>query len=229
MTSRSHKVEKAHSREKEYVSQRGSFEIFDNPPINRLYTWHDADLDHVADGWDIGVLGEKHDDATVRKKLGEMIGALAGGMVTTGLFCQGGRDPTTHHQLQPNGMSIGHVWIGPNFPLFRHGHPAHGDCLYFVMAGELIMGKRHLGPGSGFFLPNGMPYKYTGGPDGAELLEIRAGTGDADAPGLTLHEQSMESIQRIIDSANEHRDEWEAPERIGDTALRGTEKASESG
>ena len=89
------------------------------------------------------------------------------------------------------------------------------------------MGRRRLGPGSGFFLPNGMPYKYSGGPDGCELLEIRIGTGEPGA-GMVFHERSLDSIQRIIDQANEHRDEWHAPEKMGDTALRRAKKASES-
>ena len=57
-------------------------------------------------------------------------------------------------------MNLVHVWFGPNLPLFRHSHPRYGDCLYYVVAGEIILGRRHLGPGSGFFVPNGMPYKY---------------------------------------------------------------------
>ena len=120
-------------------------------------------------------------------------------------------------------MSLVHVWVGPNFPLFRHSHPKYGDCLYYVVAGEVILGRRRLGPGSGFFVPNGMPYKYTAGPAGVEVLEFRAGGGEPSAPGMKLDEHSLDSIQNIIDGANEHVDEGQVPERIGDTALRQAE------
>ena len=65
-----------------------------------------------------------------------------------------------------------------------------------------------------------MPYKYTAGPAGVEVLEFRAGGGEAGAPGMKLDEHSLDSIQRIIDRADEHRDTWKLPEHIGDTALR---------
>ena len=210
--------------QKRYVSERGPFEILANPPMSTGYTWEGVDAEKAVAGWEIGRLAEKHGEATVRKKLAEMLEALAGGMVITGLFCQGDRDSKTMRQLNPSGMSLSHTWIGPHFPLFSHSHPAHGDCLYLVVAGELVMGRRHLRPGSGFFLPNGHPYKYSGGPDGAEYLEIRAGPGVEGAPGMAIHEHSLDSIQRIIDQANAHRHEWHAPERIGGTALRQAEK-----
>jgi len=166
-------------------------------------------VDKAADGFEYSALAEKYGEEPVRQKIGEMVQAFSPGASTTPLFAQ----------RTPNGMSLIHVWFGPNFPLFRHSHPRYGDCLYYVVAGEITMGKRRLGPGSGFFVPNGMPYKYTAGPDGVELLEFRAGGGEEGAPGMKLDEHSLDSIQRIIDGANAHRDEWQAPQRVGDTAL----------
>jgi hypothetical protein len=211
-----------------YVSIRGDegFEIFANPPISDRHTWEGSDLDHVADGWDIVPLAEKHGEKPVRKKIGEMIKALAGGMVVTGLFCQGGRDPNDiRRQLNPNGMSLSHVWVGPYYPVFRHGHPATGDCLYCVVAGELIMGRKRLGPGSSFLLPKGHPYKYSGGPDGCELIEIRSGMGEGGS-GMTFRETSLDAVQRVINTADEHREAWEHPKKIGDTAQRQTQRMS---
>ena len=40
---------------------------------------------------------------------------------------------------------------------------------------------------------------------------------------MKLDEHSLDSIQHIIDRSNEHVDEWQVPERIGDTALRQAE------
>jgi hypothetical protein len=56
-----------------------------------------------------------------------------------------------------------------------------------------------------------------------ELLEFRAGGGEPGTPGMKLDEHSLDAMQRVIDRANEHRDSWQAPENIGDTAFRQAE------
>lgn len=196
-----------------YVSERGPFAIWENPDLRPTFPPEAIDIDKVANGFEYGALAEEYGDEPVRRKIGEMIKSYGHGTVTTPLFGQGG----------PNGMSLVHVWFGPNLPLFRHSHPRYGDCLYYVVAGEIILGRRRLGPGSGFFVPNGMPYKYSAGPAGVEVLEFRAGGGEADAPGMKLDEHSLDSLQRIIDGARANQDTWQRPERIGDTALRQAE------
>lgn len=195
---------------KRYVSERGPFEIWENPTIHPSFPPEAINVDKTADGFEYGALAEKYGEQPVRAKIGEMIKSYAHGTSTTSLFGQSG----------PNGMSLVHVWFGPNLPLFRHSHPRYGDCLYYVVAGEIVMGKRRLGPGSGFFVPNGHPYKYNAGPAGVEVLEFRAGGGEAEAPGMKLDEHSLDAMQRIIDGANAESDQWELPEKIGDTALR---------
>ena len=199
---------------KRYVSERGPFEMVANPPINTRTSWKNVDVERAMEAWGMDGLVEKYGEETVREKLTEIFKSLDGGMVVTRLFGLPRSERTSDE------MSIVHIWIGSHFPLFRHGHPAAGDCLYFVIAGDLVMGTRHLGPGSGFFLPDGMPYKYSGGPNGAELIEIRAGAGKPGTPGMVFGERTLESIQQIIDTANQHRHEWQPPEKIGDTALR---------
>ena len=190
-------------------SERGPFAIWENPEMGQAYELDQALAEQVAGGFDISGLAEKFGEAPAREKLVDMLKALGPGVSTTMLFSQPG----------PNGMSLAHVWFGADFPLFRHSHPRFGDCLYYVIAGEIIVGRRHLGPGSGFFVPNGMPYKYTAGPAGVELLEFRAGGGDAEAPGMKFDELSLDSVQKLIDLANEARPGWKRPEKIGDTAL----------
>jgi hypothetical protein len=69
------------------------------------------------------------------------------------------------------GISLTYVWFKSGFPLPRHSHNA--DCLYYIVAGSLKMGAEDLGPGDGFFLGSDVPYAYTPGPDGLELLEFR--------------------------------------------------------
>ena len=125
--------------------------------------------------------------------------ALAGGLTSTSLFAQ--RDT-------PGGMTLSHVWMGANFLIYRHSHPRGGDCLYYVVAGEVSLGRRKLRAGSTVFLPSGMPYKFRAGPAGAEVLEFRAGGGDPNAPGLKLEEHSLDSLQNLIDEGKAHRHEW---------------------
>ena len=190
-------------------SERGPFAIWENPEMGQAYDLPQELAEQVAEGFDISALAEKFGAAPAREKLVDMLKAMGPGVSTTMLFSQSG----------PNGMSLAHVWFGADFPLFRHSHPRFGDCLYYVIAGEIIVGRRRLGPGSGLFVPNGMPYKYTAGPAGVELLEFRAGGGDAEAPGMKFDEHSLDAVQHLIDRANEARPAWKRPERIGDTAL----------
>ena len=69
------------------------------------------------------------------------------------------------------GMSLSHAWFRSGFPLPRHSHDA--DCLYFVLAGSLRLGSEELGAGDGFFVGADVPYTYTPGPQGVEVLEFR--------------------------------------------------------
>ena len=193
-----------------FVSERGPFEINANPTINPPISRERIKPEKSADGFAHETLTEKYGSDAARAKIGEMVKAFIPGTSTTSLIAQKGTD----------GMNLVHVWFGPNFPLFRHSHPRYGDCLYYVIAGEIKMGKRTLGAGSTFFLPNGQPYKYTAGPAGVELLEFRAGGGDPQAPGMKLDEVSFESMQTIIDGAYASEGEWKVPEKMGDTAIR---------
>jgi mannose-6-phosphate isomerase-like protein (cupin superfamily) len=70
-----------------------------------------------------------------------------------------------------NGFSVVHAWFGENFPLPRHTHS--GDCMYYVLKGELRMGAKTVKAGSGFFVPGDRPYTYRAGPGGVEVLEFR--------------------------------------------------------
>ena len=205
--------EQTEQDKKRYVSERGPFEIWENPSIWPTFSPEMIDPDQAAAVFEYSPLAEKYGEETVRQKIGEIVKSYGYGTSTTPLFEQKG----------PNGMTLVHVWFGPNFPLYRHSHPGLGDCLYYVVAGEVILGRRRLGAGSGFFVPNGMPYTYTAGPAGVEVLEFRAGGGEPDAPGMRLDEHSLDAMQRIIDSATENQPNWRRPKRIGDTAFRQAE------
>lgn len=72
------------------------------------------------------------------------------------------------------GMSLARVWFKSGYPLPRHSHDC--ACLYYILAGELVLGTERLGPGDGFFVEAGVPYAYFAGEAGVELLEFRAQT-----------------------------------------------------
>ena len=75
---------------------------------------------------------------------------------------------------QKDGFSIIHLWVKPGYPLPRHSHDS--DCLYYVVGGAIIMGTETLRASDGFFVPKDTYYVYVGGPEGAELIEVRFGT-----------------------------------------------------
>jgi quercetin dioxygenase-like cupin family protein len=73
-----------------------------------------------------------------------------------------------------SGMSLTYVWFKSGYLLPRHSHDT--DCLYFVMAGELQLGKQVLRKGDGMFIPANAGYTYQAGPQGVEVLEFRSAT-----------------------------------------------------
>ena len=193
-----------------YVSERGPFEINANPRVVQPDPDVEVTEDAAAAYFEHGALAEKYGEQATRGKLVDLIKAMLPGASTTMLL----------HQDGPDGMSLAHVWFGPNFELFRHSHPRYGDALYYVVAGEITMGRKKLGVGSTIFLPNGHPYKYTAGPAGVEILEFRAGGGVAEAPGMCMNELSLDAIDKLIDGYKTNKHLWQAPENIGDVAFR---------
>ncbi len=203
---------------RKYVSQRGPFKLNANPEFAVPDTQSPIDEDAIAARFEYGALAEKYGEEAARKKIVEMTDAYRGGATSTMLFSQEGE----------NGMSLAHIWFGPNFELFRHSHPAHGDCLYIVIAGEIAMGSRKLGPGSTLFIPIGQPYKYTSGPAGVELLEFRAGGGVSGVKDIFIDERSLDAIDKLIDGYRENRPKWQAPRKFGEVAFMARERESGS-
>ncbi|MFT3966246.1 MAG: cupin domain-containing protein [Sphingobium sp.] len=69
------------------------------------------------------------------------------------------------------GISLAYAWFKSGFPLPRHSH--NSDCLYYIVGGSLRLGTEELKTGDGFFVGADVPYAYTPGPDGVEVLEFR--------------------------------------------------------
>lgn len=72
------------------------------------------------------------------------------------------------------GMSLIYLWFKSGYVLPPHSHD--GDCLYYVIAGELHMGSHVLRKGDGMRIPAGHAYTYEAGPEGVEVLEFRNAT-----------------------------------------------------
>ena len=102
---------------------------------------------------------------------------------------------------EEGGMSLVLAKFGAHFHLPRHSHSV--DCLYYVLAGELHMGRRVVKAGDGFFVPAHAPYGYVAGPEGVEVLEFRA----ASAYDSQIHE-SPAGWARILDAVRTHRAAW---------------------
>lgn len=79
---------------------------------------------------------------------------------------------TLYEQSDGNGMSLVWSWFGPGYALPRHSHSA--DCLYYVLKGDVKLGRRTIAAGGGFFVPCDAPYAYSAGDDGVEVLEFRS-------------------------------------------------------
>lgn len=89
---------------------------------------------------------------------------------------QAGVDAGANNELifSASGMSLAKVWFKSGYPLPRHSQDC--ACLYYITAGSLRLGTEELTAGDGFFVGADVPYTYTAGPHGVELLEFRAAT-----------------------------------------------------
>jgi hypothetical protein len=139
---------------------------------------------------DDGIMSPPDLDESIRTNLD--LTPLAAGSKVTVLFKGDG----------PDGMSLVHAWFGPNYRLPRHTHSA--DCLYFVVAGEAVMGNRVVKAGDGFFVKADQPYAYSAGPDGIQILEFRSATGF----DMKVLDQTVARWQPIVDVARANHEKW---------------------
>jgi quercetin dioxygenase-like cupin family protein len=98
------------------------------------------------------------------------------------------------------GVSLTKVWFKSGFPLPLHSHS--GDCLYYIIAGSIKMGTEELGPGDGFFVGNDVPYTYTAGPEGVEVLEFR-NTNDLNIRFMARNKAFWEKAGKKISDKRE--------------------------
>jgi hypothetical protein len=82
-----------------------------------------------------------------------------------------GKGHFTRVLFSAGGMSLAYAWFKSGFPLPRHSH--NSDCLYYIVGGSLRLGTEELKTGDGFFIGTDVPYTYTPGENGVEVLEFR--------------------------------------------------------
>ena len=100
------------------------------------------------------------------------------------------------------GFSLIRGRFKPGYRLPRHSHSA--DCLYYVVSGQAIMGKRVIEAGSGFFVKAHAPYAYQAGPAGVEVLEFRAATSF----DMRIFDQTPAAWRPIVAAAVENQERW---------------------
>jgi hypothetical protein len=83
-----------------------------------------------------------------------------------------GPDLVTRTLVNSPELSVYHETAKPEEQVKPHRHGTHQ--LNYVLRGELIFGRRRVGPGMGFFTPD-LLYSWRAGEDGAEWIEIHAG------------------------------------------------------
>lgn len=128
---------------------RADFRIFTGEPV--------VDLSQIMDF-------PGYPEQVVNSIPPEEFALMSGGALTEVMFCHD----------DPDGYSLAKVALAADMILPAHTHNV--DCLYYVLAGELRLGRRPLGPGAGFYVPRGSRYGYRAGPEGTTVLEFRHAT-----------------------------------------------------
>lgn len=104
-------------------------------------------------------------------------------------------------------MSLARAWFKSGFPLPLHTHDS--DCLYYIVAGSVRMGSETLEAGDGFFVGAEVPYTYTAGPEGVEILEFRS----TDRFNIRVKDKPAASWEKMVDVLRDGAARWadEAP------------------
>src|SRR4051794_17608671 len=77
-----------------------------------------------------------------------------------------------HHPGGPDSLQLFELDMDPDLRLAPHAHES--DEIIAVVAGELHVGRRVLGPGTSIFVPGHTLYTVKAGPEGCRFLNFRA-------------------------------------------------------
>lgn len=100
------------------------------------------------------------------------------------------------------GMSLARLWVKSGFALPLHTHDC--DCLYYIVAGSIQMGTEKLVAGDGFYVGSEVPYAYTAGPEGAEVLEFRT----ADTFNIRVKDKPVVAWEKTAANMIDSRERW---------------------
>jgi hypothetical protein len=117
------------------------------------------------------------------------------------------RGSQTLSLFRSHGMSLTYVWFRSGFPVFHHSHNV--DCLYYITNGSLQLGTQRLGVGDGFFVGSDVPYAYTAGAEGVELIEFRK----AESFDIKTSAKSDAYWESIMDKIASRRAFWADEQR----------------
>jgi quercetin dioxygenase-like cupin family protein len=136
---------------------------------------------------------------TSDQTLAETVGELSQAMIDEGML-----DGSYLSVLfrRSGGFSLTHVWFKSGFPLPSHSHST--PCLYYILAGSLIVGTQELGPGDGFYIAPNTPYIYVPGPKGVELLEFR----DSDSFDIKVRDRNPKWWVKALERLKVSRKNW---------------------
>ena len=126
-------------------------------------------------------------------------------VIAEGLSCYGKADhggAVVKMLYDRPGFSLTHVWFKSGYPLALHSH--NSDCLYYIISGTVRMGTEELGPGDGFFVGEDVPYTYTPGPEGVEVLEFR----DTDDFNIEFMTKTAKAWARIAERVQDRQSAW---------------------
>jgi hypothetical protein len=115
---------------------------------------------------------------------------------------QGPDAAETRYLFGGNGMSLCSVWFRSGYPVVLHSHDA--DCLYYIVAGAIRLGTETLEAGDGFFVPTDVPYTYTAGLEGVELLEFRT----AEEFDISFTSRNANYWEKTFANIAGRRDAW---------------------
>jgi len=80
-----------------------------------------------------------------------------------------------HHPGSETEPELFEVRFGPNTAVQPHAHRC--DEIIYVIAGQLILGSRVLGPGSSVLIGGHTLYSFRTGPDGVHFVNFRPRSG----------------------------------------------------
>jgi hypothetical protein len=139
-------------------------------------------------------------DVTEIMSFPELPSGIAVDMVVA-LLTVGARADVVFRDSRPDGFSVVNLRLAPHVILPAHHHDA--DCLYYVVSGWIMLGRRRIDAGGGFRVLAKQPYAYRAGSDGATVLEFRHTTSF----NMVITENSEAKWREMADVASQN-DNW---------------------